>query len=398
MMPRVACLVLCLATFLTAAPIPAGTKLEIRLRTALNSASAKPKQQLQAVVIAPVVSGDSIVIGPGTKVIGHVKEVKVAQALDQQTVLDLAFDQLQDSNGKTAPIAARLVDIENARETVDEAGRIMGIVAAQTASARLDQGINKIAQKYPELGDLLGAAKQSVVKETDPTINYGPGVEMTLELTKPLDWTGDVPVPHVAPIVPAEELSRVVNSQPFMTRAERPPKPSDVTNLMFIGSQNDLERAFEAAGWSQAQQLNEQSKLETFRAIVELRGYKEAPVSLILLDDRPPDLVFEKMNNTFAARHHLRIWRRPGRFNGKDIWVCAATHDIGIDFSEQNHTFIHKIDSEIDRERAKVVNDLLFTGQVKGLSLVARPEVPTSGVNATGDPFRTDARMAILSF
>ena len=397
-MLRAACLVLNVAGLLTAAQIPAGTKLEIRLTTAVNSANAKPKQPIQAVVIAPVLVGESIAIGQGTKILGQVREVKIAQALDQQTIMDLDFNQLQDSKGKRAPISARLVDVENARETVDATGRIMGIVAAQTASARLDQGINKIAQKYPELGDLLGAAKQSVVKETDPTINYGPGVEMTVALTKPLEWTGEVPVPQVSPISPADELSRAVNSQPFMTRAERPPKPSDVTNLMFLGTQNDLVRTFEEAGWSQAQQLSEQSKLETFRAIVELRGYKEAPVSTILLDDRPPDLVFEKMNNTFAARHHLRIWRRPGTFNGKQIWACAATHDIGIDFSEQNRTFIHKIDSEIDRERAKVVNDLLFTGRVKGLSLVARPEVPTNGYNATGDPFRTDGQMAVLSF
>ena len=29
-------------------------------------------------------------------------------------------------------------------------------------------------------------------------------------------------------------------------------------------------------------------------------------------------------------------------------WVCAATHDIGIEFSEENRTFIHKIDPRID--------------------------------------------------
>ena len=397
-MSRLAFLSLGLATVLAASQVPAGAKLEIRLTTAVNSASAKPKQPLQAVVIAPVLVGDAIAIGQGTKVIGQVKDVKVAQTLDQPTELELAFTQLQDSKGKTAPIATRLVGIDNARETVNDAGRIVGIVAAQTGSARLDQGINKIAQKYPDLAGLLGAAKQSVVKETDASIDYQPGVEMTIELTKPLDWTGEAPVPRVVPISPAEDLSRLANSQPFMTRAERPPKPSDVTNLMFLGSENDLVQIFQTAGWSQAEQLSEKSKLETFRAIVEMRGYKEAPVSTILLDDRPPDLVFEKMNNTFAARHHLRIWHRPGTFNGKEIWVCAATHDIGIDFSEQNHTFIHKIDSEIDRERAKVVNDLLYTGQVKGLSLLTRPDVPTSGYNATGDPFHTDARMAVLSF
>ena len=132
--------------------------------------------------------------------------------------------------------------------------------------------------------------------------------------------------------------------------------------------------------------------------MAEDRGYKEAPVSILFLDDRPPDLAFEKTNNTFSARHHLRIWRRPGVFGGKPVWVSSSTHDTGIDFSEENRTFIHKIDPHIDRERAKVVNDLLFTGTVKGLALVDRPSVPAKGYNATGDQILTDGRMAVLRF
>jgi hypothetical protein len=76
--------------------------------------------------------------------------------------------------------------------------------------------------------------------------------------------------------------------------------------------------------------------------------------------------------------------------------VVAATHDTGIEFSEQNRTFIHKIDSSIDRERAKVVNDLLFTGRVSSVALVERPSVPQAGQNATGDNVATDAKMAVL--
>jgi hypothetical protein len=68
----------------------------------------------------------------------------------------------------------------------------------------------------------------------------------------------------------------------------------------------------------------------------------------------------------------------------------------GIDFSEQNRTFIHKIDSQIDRERAKVVNDLLFTGHVRSVALVERPAVPQNGQNATGDNIVTDGKMAVL--
>jgi len=42
------------------------------------------------------------------------------------------------------------------------------------------------------------------------------------------------------------------------------------------------------------------------------------------------------------------------------------------------------------------VNDLLFTGLVKGQALVARPKVPTNGENATGDKLETDGKMAVL--
>jgi hypothetical protein len=76
--------------------------------------------------------------------------------------------------------------------------------------------------------------------------------------------------------------------------------------------------------------------------------------------------------------------------------VIAATHDTGIDFSQENRTFIHKIDPQIDHERAKVVNDLIFGGHVGGVALVDRPGVPQHGQNATGDNVETDAKMAVL--
>jgi len=92
---------------------------------------------------------------------------------------------------------------------------------------------------------------------------------------------------------------------------------------------------------------------------------------------RPPAMSWQKGNDTFARRHHLRIFRRPGTFDGKPVWVCSSTHDINIVFSERDRTFIHKVDPSIDKERAKVVADLIFTGLVKSLALVDRPEVPT---------------------
>ena len=387
-----------LAGIAFAVEVPSGTYMEIRLTSAVNTAMAKVDQPFYAVVIVPVVAANQIVVAAGVKVKGHLEEVKAAVNPDDQAVLGLVFDQISDARGKKAVLAARLVGVDNARESVDKGGRILGIIASQTGSGRLDQGINKVTEKYSGLGELLGTIKQAVLKPTDANIDYEPGVEMTIELSKPLGWTGDAKGPNVRAVEPQNELPSLVNEQPFRTRAAQPPKESDITNIMFLGSRQKLENAFQAAGWSTAEQLNAKSKFETFRAMTEQRGYKEAPVSVLFLDGRPPDLVFQKQNDTFNSRHHLRIWHRPEQFHGKDVWVGSATHDTGIDFSEENRTFVHTVDGQIDRERAKVVNDLLFTGLVNGLSLVDRPAVPVSLINATGDKIETDGRMVVVGF
>jgi hypothetical protein len=395
---KTAALLLAVTAVGAAARIPSGAQIQIRLTTEINTSTAKVGDAFQALVIAPVVVEGHVAMAAGATLTGHVKQATAAVNPDDQAVLALAFDEIRDTSGIKASIAAKLSAVDNARESLDADGRIQGIVASKTGSGRLDQGINKVSEKYPSFAELLGTVKQAVLKDTDANIDYKAGVEMTIALTKPLDWTGAVKMPDIASIEPQDQLFRLVNSEPFRSATQKDQSPSDITSLMFLGGRQQLESAFQKAGWSPAAKLSDQSKLETFRAMAEMRGYQEAPVSVLLLDGRPPDLVFEKINDTFAARHHLRIWQRPGQFNGEDIWVCSATHDTGISFSDESRTFIHKIDSNIDLERAKVVNDLLLTGLVRGLSLVERSGLPQNMSNATGDLLKTDGAMAVASF
>jgi len=243
------------------------------------------------------------------------------------------------------------------------------------------------------------AQKNAVLKPADTDITYEAGVEMRLRLLAPLQLTassGPGAAASAAPIPDEGAVEALVANQSFRTVAQNPPKPSDITNILLIGTEEEVQNAFREAGWNAAASLSGRAKFETFRALAEDRGYNEAPVSILLLDGKPPDLVFEKLNNTFAQRHHLRIWRQTATFSGKPVWAVAATHDIGINFSETDRTFIHKVDSQIDNERAKVVTDLLFTGRVQGIELVDRPNVPIHSQNATGDNLETDGKMAVL--
>jgi hypothetical protein len=384
---------------LIAARLPAGAELHVRLQTPVIVRTAKPGQPVAAVLVVPLLDNSGAILLPsGAKVSGKLEDI-TPPAADVRANVRPVFNQLDPPGCPPVSIAAQVAEVDNARESVDAKGNIVGILASETLSARIDAGIGKIAERYPALGELLGGFKSGIVAEANPDIHYDPGVELTLRLTRPAEIGAKSFAPTVPGAVePVEELIRLVNGQPFRTRAQKPPKPSDLTNLMFLGSERDIETAFQSAGWTLAQALNRQSTIETIRAVIEARGYKEGPVSLLTLDGQAPDLIFEKSNNTFAKRHHIRIWRRSVTFNDLPVWVAAATHDIGIDFSEQNRTFIHRIDSNIDHERAKVVSDLLFSGKVTGLSLVDRPAVPTRSENGTGDALITDGKMAVLRF
>src|SRR5215813_2229343 len=151
----------------------------------------------------------------------------------------------------------------------------------------MDQGLTRLGQRASGLADILQIAKSAIVKTTDSEIVFEPGVEMTLQLTaRTRIEAGAVPGMQISfqPISSEAQLQQMVNAQPFQTVAAKPPKPSDMTNLMFIGSQQELEATFAAAGWVSAASLTRSSSFETFRAIAEMRGYKEAPMSTLLLD------------------------------------------------------------------------------------------------------------------
>ena len=377
--------------------VPVGTELHVRLKTKVSTLASKVKDPVEAELIAPVVVDGQFLVPSGAAVRGVVEAVKPSTKPDERAVLHLTFNEIE-IGGKKVKVAAKLTGVDNARESVDEQGQILGILAAESISSRLDTGIGKVAERFAGLADVLGVAKGAILKTTEGDIAYDAGVEMDLALTAGITLDkAPAPGPEAKlEAITDDELVDLAIAQPFQTTAEKPPKPSDLTNIMIVGTQAQVEAAFKAAGWSTAAALSTQSKLETFRAIAEQRGYKEAPVSILLLDGKPPDLVFQKQNNTFAQRHHLRVWQRPATYRDRPVWVIAATHDTGIEFSPENRTFIHKIDSKIDRERAKVVNDLVTTGQVKGLALVDRPDVPKQSRNATGDALETDGQMAVL--
>jgi opacity protein-like surface antigen len=244
------------------------------------------------------------------------------------------------------------------------------------------------------------AGSASVLRFSEPEIVLPTGTELLAQLTAPVDLPA-AEAQTVPPLVTTaderQQLGEVVHRLPFRTITEgKKELPSDFTNLAFIGSAAALERAFAAAGWVVVDSLSAESTYGTIRSVAENQGYRRAPMSILLLDGKPPDYAYAKTLNTFSKRHHLRIWTSKETWQGQPVWTSSSTHDIGIGFSKKNKTFIHLIDSNIDNERAKVVNDIIYTGCVTGEQLVTRPWLPKDAKNGTGEELITDGRIAVL--
>ena len=377
--------------------LPAGTEIQVRLKSKVGSTASHVNDPCEAQVIAPVMAGEVYAIPAGAAVHGIVA-LATPSGGDTRALLLLHFTGV-DVAGATVGIATRVTAVDNARERVDEQGQIDGILASDTAAGKIDAEVGKLGDKFGGVAGLLSSATKAVTRKVDQEITYQPGVEMTLRLTTPAFLKtpgGPGPLASLKPLPDRATLAALAASEPFQTVAQKPPKNSDLTNLMLIGDRQQLDQAFADSGWHAASSLNPVAKFETLEALAEDKGYSEAPVSVLLLEGRPPDIVFEKLNDTFARRHHLRIWLRPDLYQGRPVWVVAATHDMGINFSEANRTFIHRIDSSIDREREKVVNDLILSGHVTSMLLADRTAIPQHAQNATGDNLSTDGRIAVL--
>jgi len=377
--------------------LPTGTEVQIRLKSKIGTKLSKVNDPVEAQVIAPVMAGSVYAIPAGASIHGVVEQVQPSSG-EQRALLTLRFTGV-DVAGAPVRIDTRVTAVDNAREKVDDQGHINGVLVSDTATGKVDSAVEKLGDKFGGFASVLGNATKAVGQRVDLEITYDAGVEMTLQLTAPATLQkpgGPGPIGNLKPVTDRAALTALAAGEPFQTVAKKPPKNSDLTNLMLVGGKDQVEKTFADAGWHIASSLNPLAKIETAEAVVEDKGYDEAPVSVLLLEGKPPDLVFEKLNNTFAHRHHLRVWLRPDKFHGQPVWVIAATHDMGINFSEANRTFIHRVDSSIDREREKVANDLILTGHVASMILVDRSAIPQHAQNATGDNLVTDGKIAVL--
>lgn len=393
-------LLACCCSSVWTAIVPEGTVVEIRLQQEINSYSSVAGTSFRGVVVSPVATEGRVLIPAGSIARGTIDRVRrVGLGLVRERAsLGLRVSEIELPDGRRLSISSQMTELENAREGVDRNGRIRGIRSTDTPGYRATGLLVSIASVEPIAMLFSSAAFATVLRFSEPEIRLTPGAEFRIRLTSPVD-AGEGFTAQLGPVTASSDERRVLFSTiPRLPYRARTPQgaDSDFTNLVFIGSQDAISRAFSAAGWHAPETVSAAVRYRTLRAVAESQAYQQAPMSPLLLDGELPVLSRTKSLNSFARRHHLRVFATQETWNGSPVYTASATQDSAIGFSMKEKAFVHLIDPWIDRERSKVFDDLALTGCVSGSELVPRPWLPQDATNATGDRLISDGHILVV--
>jgi len=168
---------------------------------------------------------------------------------------------------------------------------------------------------------------------------------------------------------------------------------SDPINIALVGSRHQVILAMEAAGWYLADKKSLFTVIRQVTSAMLQQPYARAPVSTLYLFGRKQDLAFEKeIKGSRGYRHHVRFWaadleltqefqshvrfwRRFHRPNRKhphaELWVGAASKDIGFAPIRHNAQVTHMIHPDTNSERELIRRDLKKAHQLRGHRLVS---------------------------
>ena len=372
--------------------LPAGTNLEIRLNTATGSRLSHRGDGVEATVIAPVMDGSHILVPQGSTLSGHVATVhRLGFGIKHPTAsILLEFEWLTLPGQAPVPMATRVMEVETARERVNGSGTIGGIHPVANFSSGVSIFISALMTQ-PALAVPILAGKFLIARSPDPEIYFPPGTEMIVQVNREQNLPALTQGGQKLASISAEDSARareLLGSIPEQQSRRGLHDESDLTNVLLLGTHEQIGRAFKAAGWAGSQGRNAIALYHIYNCLVMRFGYSMAPMSRLQLNGSRPEAMYQKSLNTFSKRHHIRLWKQ----DGSDMWLSAASEDLS--FSMRMGLVGHASDRNIDNERAKVIDDLALTGCVESASFLPRSNLRLQLVDRQA--IVTDGRIAVL--
>jgi hypothetical protein len=202
------------------------------------------------------------------------------------------------------------------------------------------------------------------------------------------------PASYNLPAVTREMIDRIPRR---VTDADG--NPGDNTNFVIVSPEQNVIDTFKAAGWVKVDKDTRGALLNGLIETLNKQSYVEMPMSILTLFGRPQDygLAHAEPLAVVAQRHHLRLWKAPFSVGGQELWVGAATHDVGFERDNRpGKRFTHKIDPDVDLEREYVGRSLEETGFVAKQAYVMPSDPSREARTATGASFHSDGRVLVI--
>ena len=378
--------------------VPAGQNFWIRLTDPVSTYSSKIGATVEAVLIASPNCDDSAAFVTGTTVEGRITYVRRVGlgVLHSSSAVTIDFDKVI-AGSQTFAVKTKVEEVANGRENV-KAGVIKGVGGQATPQQVMSMRLLHLPFWNTEAYWIFLLRRGAFPFSPEPETFLPAGTDLRLRLMAPLELPAEFVkarqeenTQHGAEI--DEDIREKLVALPAHSLTRRG-RPSDVVNLAFIGSPEQIEAAFQTAGWTYADSVSAWSVLREMRAFSSLSSYAHLPISNQWLAGKPADIRLQKSLDSYQKRDHIRIWNENQLAPG--LWAGSAIRETGASWSIRTGRFIHHVDADIDAESEKVVRDLTLAGCVADVYRVQRPEKPETERNSSGDELWTDGSLAVL--
>ncbi len=378
------------------APQPAlfapGTRLPVRFMQSMRSGRDRVGTVVRALTMTDLEAGGCVAVPAFTPLLATITVSRRGGLFGRGGELDLRFDSILAAGRRWVPVSAVLDSLEWTPRRVWEADGevrrgtrsvpgILGVAGAATV-AGLATGVGIFPAAAITGLDLArrGRAERILTGQRGRIRLTAPfTVPMPSRCERPLTWDSVIrpPLPPLAP--------RSTN--------QRGTQDADPINLVLRGTREDVDSAFDRAGWVLAQRSTLGTLAKEVGAIVISARDAAAPMSHEYYLGRVEDLRFERASPSARARHHVRLWQVDATGT---LWAAAATEDVGMLVSPRRRTVTHRIAPDIDRERDLLASELLGGGCAAPEGYATLPGAVRADSSVAGQKYFTDGRAVVL--
>ncbi len=347
--------------------IPDGTLVYLRLAESVSSAHAHVGDALNFVVVKDVSLRGLTVIRAGTMAQGSITGVKGRRLLGIGGQISLKLDSVALVNGDRVGLrASREVKGRSRTRLMIGAMFVTGLVFLPSTPVFL----------------LTPGHSSTVVKSTEITAEID-GYASVLAADLPRSPERPSGLDEMMDYLPP----RVFNGEG---------REGDMVNLVFVGQQEDLQEAFQRAGWVRTDKWRPAFVWHLLR---HGTGDTKLPMARFYLFGRIQDYSYAlpEPNGVALRRHHLRIWKTDFTVDGTPIWAASATHDVAIEIAKRGRLLNHRIDPEVDAERDFIAANLTRASSASRQEYLRSRDPVLQAQTASGETYYSDGRILLLN-